>query len=402
PTMTVRIVEHPNLIGVTESETLAMTRRAAEIDSPDHPVISLSAGEPDFPTPAYIAEAGIAAIRAGRTRYPPAAGLAPLRAAIASYLEESCGGDWTPEQVIVSVGAKQALFDAIFTLFGPGDRVAIPAPYWVSYPPMVRLARAEPVIVPTRVEDGFRPLPEQVEGAFEEGARGLILNSPGNPTGAMLTESDVAALVELAAAYDAWIVSDEIYNEIRYVDGFASVSPHARDYERIVLVNGFSKAFSMTGWRVGYAAAPVDLVKAMTGLQGHINTNTALPAQYAALAALTDEDARRSAISPMVEAFARRRLTLLEGLARIPGLAAFPPLGAFYVWVDARAWCRAAAMTSAELCFDLLDHERLALVPGAAFGGEEYLRISFAASDEALAEALKRLGAAADRLGIER
>ncbi len=398
--MTVDTMEYRNLVGVTESETLAMTRRAAEIDSPDDPVISLSAGEPDFPTPPYISEAGIAAIRAGRTHYPPAAGLAPLRAAIATYLEQSCGGTWAPEQVMVSVGAKQALFNAIFTLFGPGDRVAIPAPYWVSYPPMVRLARAEPVIVPTRAEDGFCPLPEQLERAFEEGARGLILNSPGNPTGAMLTEADVAALVDRAAAHDAWIISDEIYHEIRYVDGFASVSPHALDYERIVVVNGFSKAFSMTGWRVGYAAGPVDLVKAMTRLQGHVNTNTSLPAQYAALAALIDEDARRRTISSMVEAFARRRGALLENLARIPGLVAFPPLGAFYVWVDAAAWCRAARMTSAELCFDLLDHERLALVPGAAFGGEGFVRISFAASDEALGEAAGRLGTAAIRLGI--
>jgi aspartate aminotransferase len=304
--------------------------------------------------------------------------------------------------VIVSVGAKQALFNAVFSLFGPGDRVLVPAPYWVSYPPMVRLARAEPVIVPTRAEDDFRPRLEDVERAFAEGARGLILNSPSNPTGAVLTAADVTALVELAAAHETWIVADEIYHEIRYVDEFASVSPHAVEYERIVLVNGFSKAFSMTGWRVGYAAAPVELVEAMTRLQGHINTNTSLPAQYAALTALTDGDARRQTISGMVAAFSRRRDTLLEGLGRIPGLNVFPPQGAFYVWVDAGAWCRTARMTSAELCFDLLDHERLALVPGVAFGGEEYVRISFAASDEDLAEALRRLEAAAARLGIGR
>lgn len=399
--MTVRVEEYPNLAGVTESETLAMTRRAAEIDSPDRPVISLSAGEPDFPTPVYIAEAGIGAIRAGRTHYPPAAGLAPLRAAIASYMNASCGGSYTAEQVIVSVGAKQALFDAIFTLFGPQDRVAILAPYWVSYPPLVRLARAEPVIVPMWPEDGFRPRPESVRRALEEGARGLVLNSPSNPTGAVLTEEDVRVLVELAAAHDAWIVADEIYHEIRYGDGFASVAPFASEYERIVLVNGFSKAFSMTGWRVGYAVAPVELVRAMTRLQGHVNTNTALPAQHAALVALTDLEARRREISAMVGAFARRRRSLLEGLARIPGLEAFPPDGAFYVWIDARAWCRAANTDSAELCFDLLEHERLALVPGSAFGGEGYLRVSFAASDEALAEAVRRLEAAAARLGVE-
>lgn len=400
--MTVGTERYPNLVGVTESETLAMTRRAAEIDSPERPVISLSAGEPDFPTPAYIAEAGIAAIRAGRTHYPPAAGLAPLRAAIASYLEETCGGAWGPDQILVSVGAKQAVFDAVFTLFGPRDRVAVPAPYWVSYPPMVHLARAEPVIVPTRFENGFRPRMEEVERVFAEGARGLVLNSPNNPTGAVLDEDDVAGLVELAAAHEAWIISDEIYHEIRYGGRFASLAPHAGEEARIVVVNGFSKAFSMTGWRVGYAAGPSGLVKAMTRLQGHINTNTALPAQYAALAALTDGEARREAIRAMVEAFGRRRERLLGGLARIPGLTAFPPSGAFYVWVDAGDWCRAAGMGSAELCFDLLDHERLALVPGAAFGAEDYVRISFAASDQALAGALERLEAAAARLGVGR
>jgi aspartate aminotransferase len=397
---TARLDEHPNLVGVTESETLAMTRRAAELDSPERPVVSLSAGEPDFPTPAYIAEAGIAAIRAGHTHYPPAGGLVPLKAAIAAYLEETCGGSWRPEQVIVSVGAKQALFDALFTLFGPGDRIAIPAPYWVSYPPMARLARAEPLFVPTRAEDGFRPTPAAVERAFEEGARGLVLNSPSNPTGAMLSEADVAGLVELAARHDAWIISDEIYSEIRYGREFASVAPHAGEDARILVVNGFSKSFSMTGWRVGYAAGPVDVVRAMTRLQGHVNTNTALPAQHAALAALVDARARREAIAGMVEAFARRRERLLAALERIPGLVAFPPEGAFYVWVDARAWCRAADLTSTDLCFDLLEHERLALVPGAAFGSEGYVRISFAASDEALTEAARRLAAAAGRLGV--
>lgn len=397
---TVRLEEHPNLHGVTESETLAMTRRAAELDSPERPVVSLSAGEPDFPTPAYIAEAGIAAIRAGHTHYPPAAGLAPLRAAVAAYLEETCGGSWRAEQVIVSVGAKQALFDALFTLFGPGDRVAIPAPYWVSYPPMVRMARAEPVIVPTRPEDGFRPTPEAVERALADGARGLILNSPSNPTGAMLDQADVEALVEVATRHDAWIVSDEIYSEIRYGRPFASLAPHAGEDARILVVNGFSKAFSMTGWRVGYAAGPVEIVRAMTRLQGHVNTNTALPAQHAALAALAEADARRRAIGEMVAAFTRRRAALLAALEGIPGLIAFPPEGAFYVWVDARAWCRAADMTSTALCFDLLEHERLALVPGAAFGSEGYVRVSFAASDEALAEAARRLEAAARRLGI--
>ena len=392
-----------NLAGIEESATLGMTARAAALAREGRSVVSLSAGEPDFATPEYIREAGIRAIRDGHTHYPPAAGLRPLREAIAARVEEAGGCPCALAEVLVSAGAKQVLFEAFFTLFGPGDRVLVPAPYWVSYPAMARLARAEPVIVETRAEDGWKVTAESLEEAAVSGARGLVLNSPSNPTGAMYDAAELDALVEVAARHGMWIVSDEIYREIRYREPYASLAAWRGEYERIVVVDGFSKAYAMTGWRVGYAVGPADVVEAMTTLQGHVNTNTALPCQYAALAALAEEATRRAAVGAMVEAFAARRALLLSAFEGVPGIHPLPPDGAFYLWVDARQWCAALGGDSEALCYDLLDHEGLALVPGSAFGVEGYVRLSFAAAEPVLEDAVGRLAAAGRRiLGGER
>ncbi len=391
--------EHANLAGVPESETIGMAARAAALAAMGREILSLAAGEPDFDTPEYIRDAAVQAIREGHTHYPPAAGLGPLREAIAAHLQAAHGGAWSAGEILVTAGAKQALFNAVFTLFGPGDGVVVPAPYWVSYPAMLRLARAEPVIVETGPDAGFKLSPAELERALAAGARGVILNSPSNPTGATYEAGELAALVEVAARHDAWVIGDEIYREIRYRPGpFASLAGN-RGYGRLVVVDGVSKAYAMTGWRVGWSAAPETLVRAMTKLQGHVNTNTALPAQYAALAALTNEEARTEAVETMRAAFARRRALVLEGLAGVPGLVAHPPAGAFYVWIDARAWCESLGAGSAALAMDLLEREGVALVPGAAFGAEGYLRLSFAARDDVLAAAIDRLRAAAFRLG---
>ena len=386
-----------NLAGIEESATLGMTARAAALSREGRSVVSLSAGEPDFETPEYIREAGVLAIREGHTHYPPAAGLRPLREAIAAHVADA-GGPCSPAEVLVSAGAKQVLFEAFFTLFGPGDRVLVPAPFWVSYPAMARLARAEPVIVETRAEDGWKLTAEILEEAAVGGARGIVLNSPSNPTGAMYDELELDALVEVAARHGMWIVSDEIYREIRYREPYASLAARRGEYERIVVVDGFSKAYAMTGWRVGYAIGPVDVVEAMTTLQGHVNTNTALPCQYAALAALSDEGARRAAVGAMVEAFTARRALLLSALESVPGIHPLPPDGAFYLWIDAREWCAALSGDSEALCYDLLDNEGLALVPGSAFGVEGYVRLSFAAADSVLEDAVGRLASAGRRL----
>lgn len=392
--------EYANLEGVPESETIGMAARAAALAATGREILSLAAGEPDFDTPDYIREAAIRAIREGHTHYPPAAGLGPLREAIAAHLGAAHGGAWSAGEILVSAGAKQALFNTVFTLFGPGDRVVVPAPYWVSYPAMVRLARAEPVVVQTGPEEGFKLSPGALDAALAAGARGVILNSPSNPTGATYGAEELEALVAVAVRHDAWVVGDEIYREIRYGSGpFASLAGK-RGHGRLVVVDGFSKAYAMTGWRVGWAAAPETLVRAMTRLQGHVNTNTALPAQHAALAALSDEAARIAAVTEMRAAFARRRALVLEGLADVAGLVVHPPDGAFYVWLDARAWCETLGAGSAALALDLLEREGVALVPGAAFGAEGYLRLSFAARDDVLAAAIDRLRAASSRLGM--
>ena len=387
-----------NLAGIEESATLGMTARAAALAREGRSVVSLSAGEPDFDTPEYIREAGVRAIREGHTHYPPAAGLRPLREAIAAYVTATDGASCAPAEVLVSAGAKQALFEAIFTLFGPGDRVAVQAPFWVSYPAMTRLARAEPLIVETRAEDGWKLSPESLDDAARQGARGVVLNSPSNPTGVVYDAAELDGLLEVAERHEMWIVSDEIYREIRYREEYASLAARRSDYERIVVIDGFSKAYAMTGWRVGYAIAAQDVIEAMTTLQGHVNTNTALPCQYAALAALTDEDARRSAVRAMAAAFARRRAFLLEALGPVAGIDPLPPDGAFYLWIDARAWCDALGGDSTTLCFDLLEHEGLALVPGSAFGVEGYVRLSFAAAEPVLEDAVARLTAAGQRI----
>ena len=386
-----------NLAGIEESATLGMTARAAALAREGKSVVSLSAGEPDFATPEYICEAGVRAIRDGHTHYPPAAGLRSLREAIAVHVE-ACGGTCSPAEVLVSAGAKQVLFEALFTLFGPGDRVLVPAPFWVSYPAMARLARAEPVVVETSATDGWKMSAEALDDAARGGARGVVLNSPSNPTGAIYDAGELDAIVEVAERHEMWIVSDEIYREIRYQDEYASLAARRGDYERIVVVDGFSKAYAMTGWRVGYAVGPKEIVEAMTTLQGHVNTNTALLCQYAALAALTDADARQRTVGAMVKAFAARRELLLSAFEDIRGLAPLPPDGAFYLWIDAREWCDALDGDSAALCYDLLEHEGLALVPGSAFGVEGYVRLSFAAAEPVLEEAVGRLAAAGHRL----
>lgn len=393
-------LQYVNLTAVPESETIGMTARAAALAAAGRDIVSLAAGEPDFATPDYIRAAAIRAIEAGRTHYPPAAGIGELRAAIADHLTTRCGGTWSPAQILVSAGAKQALFNAVFTLFGPGDRIVVPAPFWVSYPAMIRLARAEPVIVRTRAEDGFKLRPSALHDAFTAGARAVILNSPANPTGAVYDDAELDELLEVADRFGAWVVGDEIYRELRYREGrFPSLAARAGAYGRAVVVDGFSKAYAMTGWRVGWVAAPETLVRAMSRLQGHVNTNTALPSQLAALAALADEDARRAAVATMVGAFSRRRALVLDGLAGVPGIVAHPPDGAFYVWIEARAWCDAHDGSSAALAMDLLEREGVALVPGAAFGGEGYLRLSFAARDDRLVAAIERLRSYAERMG---
>jgi aspartate aminotransferase len=381
-----------NLDGVSGSETLRIAGLAAGMRARGAPVVSLGAGEPDFPTPAHIREAGIEAIRSGRTRYTPTAGIPELRAAIAAKLERENGIACGPECVVVTVGAKQAIFHACLALFGPGDEVLVPAPYWVSYPAMVRLARAVPVPVPAADPSGKVTVTE-LEAATTPRTRGLLLNSPANPTGAVYGERELAAIADFCAARDLWVVSDEIYERLCYVrpsaPSIAAVNDGAR--ARTVTVNGFSKAFAMTGWRIGYAAAPPAVAQALETVQSHSTSNCSSVSQHAALAALVQREASEAAVTAMRDEFRRRRDRLVEGLDGIPGVVSTVPDGAFYVFTDLREILGGEAPGAADaFCERLLREHALALVPGGAFGAEGRVRWSFAASDRELREGVER------------
>ena len=379
---------------IQPSPTLAMGARARVLKARGVDVIDLSVGEPDADTPEAIKEAAVRALAAGRTKYTPAAGLPELREAIAEKLARVNGLPYRAENVLVTVGAKHAIFLALQALCNPGDRVLIPAPYWVSYADQASLVDAEPVILPTREEDGFKLRPEVLSEAVQ-GARVLILNSPHNPTGAVYTPEELAALGEvLAEAPGCWVISDEIYEPFVY-DGARNESllrlkPELQ--ERAVVINGFSKAYAMTGWRLGYAAGPQPLVAAMTTLQSHATSNATTFAQVAAIEALQGSQA---SVETMVRTFRERRDLLLAGLRRLPGLSCPTPQGAFYLFpkvsgLFGRTWRGEVIQSSQQLAELLLEGAATATVPGTAFGTEGYLRLSYAASTERLAEALDR------------
>jgi len=391
------MIRSPNLEGVAGSETLRISTLAAELRARGRSVVSLSAGEPDFDTPEHIRAAGSAAIAAGHTHYTPNAGIAPLRAAIAEKLLRENGVAYEAGEVLVSAGAKQVLFNACLALFGPDDEVLIPAPYWVSYPAMVRLARARPVVVPPEPGTGYKVTVEALRAAATPRTRGLILNSPCNPTGAVYDERELAALAEFCLERDLWILSDEIYERLCFerpaAPSIAAAGPQAR--ARTVTVNGFSKAYAMTGWRLGYGAAPREVVAAMEVVQSHSTSNSSSISQYAGLAALTQRAESERSLESMRATFRQRRDRLLVGLEGLAGVANPVPEGAFYLFSDVRGLHGRKGIGGAEdFCTYLLEGYGLALVPGTAFGAEGHVRWSFAASESELEEGVARFRAA--------
>lgn len=384
-----------NLAHLRGSETVAISAEARRRRVAGEDVIDLSAGEPDFDTPAPIARAGIEAIERGRTHYPPNPGIPELRRALADHLAAlSPGRTIDPERIIISTGSKQALFNACFTLFGPQDKVLVPTPAWVSYPQIIRLARAEPVPVPGDPEWGLKVGVADLERRRDRLVRGLVLCTPCNPTGSVYTMTELAALAEWAARNDLWIISDEIYRRIHYGSGPA---PSILDLpegltERVVLVTGVSKAYAMTGWRIGAAYAPPAVITGMAALQSHTTTGANHPAQWAAVAAYRDGAVEQD-IERMVTAFRRRRDLLVQRFRReAPGVEYVEPHGAFYFFFRVEAFgAKGAAMGGQAFCARLLDEEGLALVPGAAFGDDRWVRLSYAVSERDLARALDRL-----------
>lgn len=386
-----------NVSEIQPSATMAVAALARELRAQGRDIIDLSAGEPDFRTPDFIAQAGIAAIQNGQTRYTPPPGLPELRQAIAESMARRYGRPMDPRGVVVSAGAKQALFNACFVLFGPGDRVLIPAPYWTSYPEIVKLARAEPVVVPTREERGFKLTTEDLDAAWSEGVRGLMLNSPSNPAGVVYSRDDLKEIMDWASKRDVWVISDEIYSRIHFADGPApgllDLGPEV--LERAVIIDGASKGFAMTGWRIGFSYTDPALAGHISALQSHTTSNAASPSQHAAIAAYSAEPLEEEGITRMAEVFQQRRDLLLDLFReQLPEVEYIRPEGAFYLFFRVDGYFKGDIADSVSFCRDILDRAGVALVPGAAFGDDRYVRLSFAASEQALEQGVARLAEA--------
>lgn len=382
---------------IAPSPTLAVDAKAKALLAAGEDVCGFAAGEPDFDTPEHIKDAAAAALKSGKTKYAPTPGIQPLRDAIAEDYTTRLGLKVSPAQVIVSPGGKFSCYLSILAVCSPGDEVIIPAPYWVSYPEMAKLAGATPRFVLADDTTGFRLTPAQLEAAITPKTKLLILNSPSNPTGAVYTRSELEAIVEVALRHNLYIMSDEIYEHLLY-DGAKHVSPatFSKDAaERTIIVSGFSKTYSMTGWRLGTTVAPAPIAKAVAELQSQTSSNATTFAQYGALAALKEKAKTKAALDAMLAAFDRRRRFLHDGLNRIPGVKCLLAQGAFYLFPNISSF----GLKSAEFCEKLLDQQKVAAVFGSAFGAEGYLRLSYATSDEIIKKGVERLSAFCAGLG---
>ena len=377
---------------VKPSPTSAVLALAAELRAQGRDIISLGAGEPDFDTPQFIKDAAMQAIVDGATKYTPVDGTAELKAAIQRKFARDNSLEYSPSQILVTSGAKQALFNLCLALLSADDEVIVPAPYWVSYPDMVRLADAEPVIIETGLEADFKITPAQLAAAITERTRLLILNSPCNPTGASYSKSELQALGEVLVKYPKVLVAaDDIYEHIQWADepfvSFATACPEL--YDRTVTINGVSKAYAMTGWRIGYAAGPDTLIKAMKTIQSQSTSNACSVSQVAAEAAL---DGDQAPVTEMVAAYKQRHDYIVAALNELDGFECRPGEGTFYAFPRISGLLEARGLASdTELVELLISKADVACVPGSAFGAPGYVRLSFACSLEMLEEALKRM-----------
>lgn len=378
---------------VAPSPTLAVSNAAAELKRQGIDLVDFGLGEPDFPTPEFVKRAGIAAIEANKTKYTDVGGTRALRDAIVAKFRHR-GADIAPANVVVGAGGKQGLFDACQALFDGGDDVVIFSPYWVSFPEMVRLAEARPVFAKTERANGFRPTLDGLAAAVTDKTRGLILNSPVNPTGAVVEERELLAMLRFCRGREIFVLFDECYEHFVY-DGRPHVSPVPfwKDHGDHVLVSGgTSKTFSMTGWRLGWAVGPPDLISAMTTYQSHATANASSISQEAALTALTREDEARRAIEGMLSEYTKRRHRMVSALNALEGVDCVEPDGAFYAFADVSAlYPKSGTNGSAEFAKLLLERARVVAVPGCAFGDDRFIRFSFATSLEAIDEGMRRL-----------
>lgn len=383
---------------IAPSPTMAIDAKSKQMLAQGIDVVNFSVGEPDFDTPAHIKAAGIQAIEAGKTKYTAAAGTIELRKAIAGKLQADNGLTYTPEQIVVSNGAKQALFNAFMVLLDEGDEVIVQTPYWVSYPEMIKLAGGVPVIVDTSEATGFKMTAEMIKAKLTPRTRAINLNSPSNPTGAVYTRAELQAIADLAVEHDLAIVTDEMYEKLVY-EGAEHVSIASLGqavYERTVTVNGHSKAYAMTGWRIGYAAAPLHIAKAMGDLQSQTTSGASSISQVAAEVALTGT---QEPIEAMRQEFDRRRQYMMQRLNQLPGFRVdVTPVGAFYLFphvasLFGKSWRGRPINGSDDLAALILEQAQVGLVPGTGFGAPDYLRLSYATSMERIQTGLDRIAA---------
>ena len=386
------------ITSIAESATLKVDAKAKALKAEGRPVISFAAGEPDFPTPAHVVDAALAAVKdPANHRYTPAAGLPALREAIAKKTLRDSGWEVSANQIVVTNGGKQAVYQACATLLDPGDEMLLPAPYWTTYPEAITLAGGKPVVVFAGADQDYKVTVEQLEAARTPKTKALMFVSPSNPTGAVMTLEETRAIGEWAVQHGIWVIADEIYQNLVYEQGLehavsiAEAAPAVQD--RCILVNGVAKTYAMTGWRLGWMVGPQDAITAAANLQSHLSSNVSNISQLAGLAALEED---QTAAQEMRDAFNTRRRVIVDGLNAIEGVVCPEPTGAFYVYPDVtgllnREWAGRTPTTSLELADLILGECEVAAVPGEAFGPSGYLRFSYALGDADLAEGLSRL-----------
>ncbi|MBL8060124.1 MAG: pyridoxal phosphate-dependent aminotransferase [Chthonomonas sp.] len=374
---------------IKPSPTLAITAKARRLKQEGKDVISFGAGEPDFDTPSVICDRAIQAIRNGETRYTPSAGTVLMREAVSKKFERENGLSYTADQIVVSCGAKHSIYNALQVTINPGDEVILIAPYWMTYADQIRLAGGEPRVIHTSQESGFKPTFDQLRGAITPKTRAIIVNSPSNPTGAVQSRETLKEIASLAIKHDFWIITDEIYERLIYGSVHESIAALGSDvYDRTITVAGCSKTYAMTGWRIGYAAAPLEVARAMSMLQDQVTSNPTAFAQAGAIAAL---EMPNDAIEAMRSEFEARRDLIIGMLNAIPGISCAVPGGAFYAFADFSETLREGE-TDIELASELLDNAYLAVVPGTVFEGPGCLRFSYATSREEISRGVNRLG----------
>ncbi|MDR2257053.1 MAG: pyridoxal phosphate-dependent aminotransferase [Arthrobacter sp.] len=383
------------IAAIAPSATLAVDSKAKALKAAGRPVIGFGAGEPDFPTPDYVVDAAVAAARDPRFhRYSPTNGQPALREAIVAKTKRDSGIDVSVDQILVTNGGKQAVYNAFQTLIQAGDEVIVPAPYWTTYPEAIALAGGTTVEIFAGPEQGYKVTLEQLESVRTEKTKALLFVSPSNPTGAVYTPEETAAIGAWALEHDVWVITDEIYEHLTYDEAvFTSIAAATPELEKVVILNGVAKTYAMTGWRVGWMIAPSDVIKAASNLQSHSTGNVSNVAQMAALAAVAGP---LDAVDEMKVAFDRRRKAMVAGLNAVPGFSCPTPKGAFYAYVDVRGalgkeYDSVTPQTSAELADFILERAEVAVVPGEAFGPSGYLRLSYALGDEDLAEGVERI-----------